>query len=126
MQTTLTFEPKDPKRVRRTRFFVGRNRLPWRQQIDFLNGDSVTLHLTYEAHGEVMALQAIQHHFTPATPKQPAWSVAERLTYQRVGPYLLLASVDRQTRDLSDAATGKTEFLAVKVDSEVPEFHSDQ
>jgi hypothetical protein len=125
LQTSVVLEPTGPRKIRRTRFWVGRDRLPWRQRIEFVNGDVVVLHLSYEARGERLVPVAVQHHYTPADPADPAWSMAERLTYQPVGPYLLLASVERQSRDLAPWAVGRTEIRQVVVDDEVAAFAAD-
>ena len=121
-QVSLVFEPLAPKKVARTTIRVGRDRLPWRTRIEFLNGDEVVLHQTWEARDDRFVLVTVQHLYTPASSTEKSWSAAEKIGYQRVGRYLLLDSVERLSRDLPAAATGTTELANILVDDDVPAF----
>lgn len=121
-EITLDLEPKSHPRLRRVQISLSRERLPWRIEKTYRNGDAIVQHPSYEERPEGYVFVKFSESRTHANPDQKPFGLARIFRWQRVQGLLLLAETEVSSQELSPLMVGKATYRDMRVNDAVEPF----
>jgi hypothetical protein len=121
-EITLDLEPKSHPRLRRVQISLSRERLPWRIEKTYRNGDAIVQHPSFEERPEGFIFVKFSESRTHANPDQKPFGLARVFRWQRVQGLLLLAETEVSSKELSPLMVGKATYLDMRINDAVEPF----